>query len=125
MFVLMYSLVLEMHHVRFADTRLFMALYMGAAMTAIMLEFMLGMYKDRGKNVTIFACAAIAFAVFLYLARSQWTIGDVAFMKAMIPHHSIAILTASRAQIKDPRVRKLADEIIRAHNGARSQRWIR
>jgi uncharacterized protein (DUF305 family) len=35
-------------------------------------------------------------------------------MKAMIPHHSIAILTSRRAQIHDPRVRKLADEIIEA-----------
>jgi uncharacterized protein (DUF305 family) len=33
-------------------------------------------------------------------------------MKAMIPHHSIAILTSERAHISDPRVRALADEII-------------
>jgi uncharacterized protein (DUF305 family) len=32
----------------------------------------------------------------------------------MIPHHSIAILTSERAHIRDPRVRKLADEIIEA-----------
>ena len=112
MFVLMYSLVLEMDHVRFADTRLFMALYMGAGMTIVMLAFMLGMFPNRRKNTTIFAGSAVVFALFLYLARSQRTIGDVAFMKAMIPHHSIAILTASRARISDPRVRKLADEII-------------
>ncbi len=35
-------------------------------------------------------------------------------MKAMIPHHSIAILTSERARISDPRVRKLADGIIEA-----------
>src|SRR3546814_7149385 len=35
-------------------------------------------------------------------------------MRAMIPHHSIAIMTSDRAQIRDPRVRKLADEIIEA-----------
>jgi len=35
-------------------------------------------------------------------------------MKAMIPHHSIAILTSSHARIDDPRVRELADEIIEA-----------
>lgn len=33
-------------------------------------------------------------------------------MKAMIPHHSIAINNARKASISDPRVRKLADEII-------------
>ena len=32
----------------------------------------------------------------------------------MIPHHSIAILTSERANIYDPRVRKLADDIIEA-----------
>jgi hypothetical protein len=35
-------------------------------------------------------------------------------MKAMIPHHSIAILTSERAHIKDPDLRRLADGIIDA-----------
>ena len=35
-------------------------------------------------------------------------------MSAMIPHHSIAILTSERAEIEDVRVRELADEIIKA-----------
>ena len=39
---------------------------------------------------------------------------DVAWMKAMIPHHSIAILTSERARLSDPRVRELADAIIEA-----------
>jgi len=38
----------------------------------------------------------------------------VSWMRAMIPHHSIAILTSERAHISDPRVRKLADDIIAA-----------
>ncbi len=112
MFALMYSLVYRWEHVRFADTRFFMALYLGAMMTAVMLAFMLGMYRNARANALIFAGAAVVFAVCLYLARSQRTVGDVAYMKAMIPHHSIAILTSSRAQIRDPRVRKLADGII-------------
>ncbi|MEO5818135.1 MAG: DUF305 domain-containing protein [Gemmatimonadaceae bacterium] len=114
MFGLMYSLVLEADHVRFADTRFFMALYMGAAMTVIMLAFMIGMYHNKRANAAIFGGATLVFVVFLYLARSQRTVGDVAYMKAMIPHHSIAILTSSRARITDPRVRKLADGIIEA-----------
>lgn len=116
MFALMYSLVFRWEHVRFADTRFFMALYMGATMTAVMLAFMLRMYPSRKANALIFTSAAAVFAVSLYVARSQRTVGDVAYMKAMIPHHSIAILTSSRAQIRDPRVRKLADEIIAAQN---------
>ena len=114
MLVLMYSLVLEAAHVRFSDTRFLMAAYMGAAMAIIMLAFMLGMYKDRRKNTAIFVGAAVIFAFGLWLARSQQLAGDVAYMKAMIPHHSIAILTSERARITDPRVRKLADEIISA-----------
>ena len=112
MFGLMYSLVARTEHVRFAETRFLMALYMGAMMTAVMLAFMLGMYRNRRANIAIFAGAAIVFIAALYLARSQRMVGDVAYMKAMIPHHSIAILTSSRAHITDPRVRKLADGII-------------
>jgi uncharacterized protein (DUF305 family) len=114
MFGLMYSTAYGLEHVRWSQTRFWMTLFMGAAMAAIMLAFMRGMYADRKKNAAIFAASAVVFAVALYLARSQATVGDVAWMKAMIPHHSIAILTSERANLSDPRVRKLADEIIQA-----------
>jgi uncharacterized protein (DUF305 family) len=114
MFGLMYSTAYGPEHVRWSQTRFWMTLFMGAAMAAIMLAFMRGMYADRTKNAAIFAASAVVFAVALYLARSQATVGDVAWMKAMIPHHSIAILTSERANLSDPRVRKLADEIIQA-----------
>jgi uncharacterized protein (DUF305 family) len=109
---LMYSTVLRLDHVWWSQTRLWMALYMGAAMAVVMLAFMLGMYRTRRVNAGIFAVGALVFAVALFLARSQRAVGDVAYMKAMIPHHSIAILTSERARIADPRVRRLADEII-------------
>lgn len=73
---------------------------------------MLGMYKNRLVNIAIVAGAALVFVGSLWLVRSQATVGDVAYRKAMVPHHSIAILTSERAQISDPRVRQLADEII-------------
>jgi hypothetical protein len=111
---LMYLNTWALDHVFFSETRLYMALYMGAVMAIIMLAFMLGMYSNRKANVAIFAGAAVLFATSLYLVRSQDTIDDVAWMKAMIPHHSIAILTSTRANISDPRVRKLADDIIEA-----------
>lgn len=114
MFGLMYLNTYAIEHVRFSETRAFMALVMGAAMAAIMLLFMISMYPDRRLNLAILAGAALVFAGALTLVRSQQTVGDVAFMKAMIPHHSIAIMTSERAQIRDPRVRKLADEIIAA-----------
>jgi uncharacterized protein (DUF305 family) len=91
-----------------------MALYMGAAMAVIMLSFMLGMYTNRTANIAIYAGAVLVFVASLFLLRSQTTVQDVSYMRAMIPHHSIAILTSERSEISDPRVRKLADEIIEA-----------
>lgn len=112
MFGLMYLNTYALDHVWFSQTRAWMALVMGAAMAVVMLAFMLGMYTRRGLNVAIVAVSAAVFAGALWLVRSQRTVDDVAFMTAMIPHHSIAIMTSERAQIRDPRVRKLADQII-------------
>lgn len=112
MFGLMYLNVYESAHIFFSETRLYMALVMGAAMAVVMLGFMLGMYSNNRLNVAIFVGSIVLFAVALWLARSQSTVDDVSWMKAMIPHHSIAILTSERANISDPRVQKLADQIV-------------
>lgn len=113
-FIFMYLNVLEWDHVFFSWTRLFMAMIMAGVMAVIMMLFMWGMYPDKKANWTVLGAAAVLFLAGLGLARSQATIGDVAYMEAMIPHHSIAILTSTRAKIEDPRVRKLADEITEA-----------
>lgn len=112
MFGLMYLNTWALDHVFWSQTRAWMALYMGAVMATITLAFMLGTYSNRAVNIGILAGAAVVFALSLHLVRSQTTIDDVAWMKAMIPHHSIAILTSERAGISDPRVRELADAII-------------
>lgn len=114
MFGLMYVNVYALGHIEFSQTRLWMAFVMGAAMAAIMLAFMWSMYKNRAVNAAIFGGSVVVFALALWLVRSQETVGDVSYMKAMIPHHSIAILTSERAHIKDPDVRRLADGIIDA-----------
>lgn len=114
MFGLMYLNTWDISHVWFSQTRMWMALYMGAAMALVMLAFMLGMYTNRKANIAILVGSMIAFGSGLYLVRSQDTVDDVAWMKAMIPHHSIAIMTSTRANITDPRVRELADGIIEA-----------
>ncbi|WP_179299746.1 DUF305 domain-containing protein [Rubrivirga marina] len=114
MFGLMYSTVYTADHVWWSQTKFWMALYMGAVMAVVMLAFMWKMYDDRRANLAIVAGSALVFAVALWLARSQAAVGDVAWMKAMIPHHSIAVLTSERASISDPRVRRLADDIILA-----------
>jgi hypothetical protein len=112
MYGVMYLNTYHVDHVFFSETRAYMALVMGATMGVVMLGFMLNMYTNRGVNVAIFLGSILAFGIALWLVRSQETVGDVSYMKAMIPHHSIAILTSERAQISDPRVRKLADQII-------------
>ena len=114
MYFLMYVNTYEADHIFFSQTRLFMTIIMGASMGIIMLVFMLGMYKNKKLNVGIFVLCGLLFFLALWLVRSQETVQDVSYMKAMIPHHSIAILTSERAEISDPRVRKLADEIIEA-----------
>ncbi len=114
MMILMYLNTYAFDHVFFSETRAYMAVVMGATMAVIMLLFMLNMYKDWRVNTAILLGSVIVFAGALWLVRSQETVEDVSYMKAMIPHHSIAILTSERAHISDPRVRKLADGIIEA-----------
>ena len=114
MYAMTYLNVWEGSHIWFSQTRLWMALLMGSMMAVVMLSFMWSMYSNRAANIAIYAGAAVVFAVSLWLVRSQETVGDVAWMKAMIPHHSIAILTSERAGISDPRVRDLAERIIEA-----------
>ena len=126
MYGLMYLNTYSIDHVEFSQTRMWMAIYMGSVMAVIMLAFMLGMYTDRKKNIAIFVGAGLAFVLSLWLVRSQETVEDLAWMKAMIPHHSIAILTSERADISDPRVRDLADAIIEAQRNeiAEMKRYI-
>lgn len=114
MFILMYLNTYAWEHVFFSETRTYMAFLMGACMAVIMLAYMLGMYSNRQLNIVIFVGSIIVFALSLWLVRSQVTVSGPSYMRAMIPHHSIAIMTSERAQIRDPRVRKLADEIIEA-----------
>lgn len=111
MFGLMYLNTYDLDHVFFSETRAYMALVMGAVMAAIMLAFMAHMLDNRKANAFIALGCALVFSAALWLVRSQRTVEDVSYMKAMIPHHSIAIMTSRRAQITDPRVRELADGI--------------
>lgn len=112
MFPLMYQLVYSADHVMFSLNRLIAALVMGCVMTIVMLAFMWSMYRGMTTKVVLLVAAAVAGIALLIINRSQALIGDVAFMQAMIPHHSIAINNARKAHITDPRVRKLGDEII-------------
>lgn len=114
MFGLMYLNTYALDHVYYSQTRTWMAVLMGAIMALIMIGFMWSMYKNKRINAAIVAGGIVAFAAALWLVRSQETVSDVSYLKAMIPHHSIAIMTSERAHIRDPRARKLADGIIAA-----------
>lgn len=114
MYGLMYLNTYALDHIWYSQTRTWMALIMGATMAIVMLAFMLRMYDSSRVNAAIVIFSALVFAGSLWLVRSQQTVDDVAYMKAMIPHHSIAIMTSKRAQISDSRVRELADGIIAA-----------
>lgn len=114
MFVLMYLNTYAWDHARYSETRVYMALLMGGAMAIIMLGFMLSMYPSTVANIAIFVVAALVAGGALALVRSQVTVQGSSYMSAMIPHHSIAILTSERAEIDDVRVCELAVEIIEA-----------
>ena len=115
MYITMYLNTYEFDHVYFSLTRFYMTCLGIASMAVIMLSFMLNMYKNRKKNIAIYVGSLVLFVGALGLVRAQAPIiGDVLYMKAMIPHHSIAIMTSKRADLKDPETKKLAEEIIEA-----------
>ncbi|EIJ37521.1 MULTISPECIES: DUF305 domain-containing protein [Flavobacteriaceae] len=115
MYVTMYLNSYEIDHVYFSLTRFYMSCLGIAAMAIIMFVTMRNMYQNKKKNIAIVLGSIVLFGGALGLVRVQAPIiGDVLYMKAMIPHHSIAILTSKRADIQDPEVKKLADDIIKA-----------
>lgn len=112
MFFLMYQLIYSLDHAMFSINRLLASLVMGCLMTIVMLSFMWSMYTGNVTKIIVLIVSALAFVSLLFLNRRQTVVTDTTFMKSMIPHHSIAINNARKASISDPRVRKLADEII-------------
>ena len=114
MYFIMFLNVFEIAHYHTSLTRIYMTLLMISAMAVLMMLMMGNMYPDKKVNMGIIVGGVLIFIVTLIGLRSQTPIGDVQYMKAMIPHHSSAILTSGRANISDPEVRKLADDIIKA-----------
>ncbi len=108
----MYLNVYKIDHIFFSQTRFFMALMMGAIMAITMLSFMWKMYDNKRVNITILFVSIFLFFGSLFMVRSQTAVNDADWMKAMIPHHSIAILTSKRANLTNPEVKELAKRII-------------
>jgi len=115
MYITMYLNTYQIDHVYFSLTRFYMSCLGIAAMAIIMFVAMRGMYQNKKKNIALVVGSIVLFVSALGLVRDQKsTVGDVLWMKAMIPHHSIAILTSERADIQDPEVKQLAEDIIKA-----------
>ncbi len=114
MYGLMYLNTYSLPHATFSETRVYMALLMGAVMAVVMMLFMWNMYTNKKVNYLILLVSLVTFSGSLWLVRSQATIDDTSWMSAMIPHHSVAILTSERANLEDPRVQELSKAIIEA-----------
>jgi len=114
MYAVMYLNVDRADHIYLNMTRFYMTLLMICPMALLMLGIMRMMYQNKKLNLIITVLAIVVFTLALIGVRTQTPIGDVQYMKGMIPHHSIAILTSKHADIKDPEVRKLANDIVAA-----------
>lgn len=125
MYAVMYVNTYQLSHVEWSETRLFMTLLMGSTMAVVMLGYMLGMYKNAKINIGIVLGSILVFVLGTFLVRSQNTVEDRSYMSAMIPHHSIAILTSENSEIQDKRVCELAVEIIKAQRREISEmQWL-
>nr|WP_294899582.1 DUF305 domain-containing protein [uncultured Pedobacter sp.] len=114
MYLIMFINIVDIDHFYVSLTRIYMALLMVCPMSIIMLLMMGEMYPNKKMNNAIIVGSIVVFGLVLTALRTQTPVGDEQYMKAMIPHHSSAIMTSQNANIKDPEVRKLADEIIKA-----------
>ncbi|MGV3706472.1 MAG: DUF305 domain-containing protein [Arcticibacter sp.] len=117
-FILMYGIMFlnvdEANHIYLSITRTYMSILMVSAMAVVMLPMMGKMYPNKRLNKIILASAVIVFIAVLTFLRQQTFVGDIQYMKGMIPHHSSAIMTSKNANIKDPEVKKLSEQIIKS-----------
>jgi uncharacterized protein (DUF305 family) len=114
MYAVMFISSYEWSHIRWSESRMFMALTMGGTMGLVMLAWMLNMYQNMKANVAIVAASILLLAAGAFLDRTQTTVADTGFMSSMIPHHSMAITRSERAGIEDVRVCELAVAISEA-----------
>lgn len=114
MYVVMFLNVDEFSDIYLSYTRTYMTLLMVSPMALVMLTLMRKMYTNKKLNSIITVSSFVIFVFALTALRSQAFISDTQYMKAMIPHHSSAILTSKNANIKDPELRRLSDSIIKS-----------
>lgn len=114
MYFVMFAGSWEWTHIRFSQSRIFMAITMGGTMGLVMLAWMLGMYRNTKANIVVVVASLVLIGGGIALDRTQATVDDTSFMRGMIPHHSLAITRSERFQNEDVRVCELAVEISEA-----------
>lgn len=114
MFFITYAMIASLDHFYFNINRVYMSLMMVAPMAIVMLIVMRSMYPDMKLNVALMGGFGLLFVVMFLFARNQVAVGNDEFLRAMIPHHSSAILMCEEASISDPEIEQLCVEIIAA-----------
>lgn len=114
MYIVMFLNMDQLHHYHTSTTRIYMAILMVAPMAVVMMAMMGKMYQNKKLNAVIMVSAVVIFIFALAGLRTQTPVGEVQYMKAMIPHHSSAIMVSKNASIKDPEVKKLSEKIIQS-----------
>lgn len=114
MYIVMFLNMDKLSHYHTSTTRIYMAVLMIAPMAVVMMLMMGKMYPSRKTNIAIIGASIVTFVIVLTGLRTQTPIGDVQYMKAMISHHSSAIMVSKHADIKDPELKKLSGQIIQS-----------
>ena len=112
MYVLMYAMVDRLANVYPNFNQFYMAGLMAAAMVAIELVVMRGMYPNKRLNLLLLVASIVALAIFWMLIRRQTAITERQFLKSMIPHHAGAILMCQQSSLQDPEVVRLCEGIV-------------
>ncbi len=112
MYLVMYTMIASLDHFYFNLNNVYMTLMMVSPMAILMLVFMRSMYPSKRTNLLIGGAAALVFAVSFWGMRTQAAVGDAEFLRSLIPHHSGAILMCKEAELKDPEVLGLCEEIV-------------
>jgi uncharacterized protein (DUF305 family) len=112
MFFLTFVLIDQFAHFQVNLNRIYMALIMAAPMGIVMLIVMRSMFQNRQLNTMLFVSLGAVTILLFFLMRTQTPVGDVQFLRSMIPHHSSAILMCEQSAISDPEIIELCGEIV-------------
>jgi uncharacterized protein (DUF305 family) len=114
MYLVMFAMIDRLSSFYHNLNTFYMTLMMIAPMVVLMILGMRHMFPSRKANLAILAGSAVVFFGAFGLIRTQATIGDDAFLRSMIPHHSGAVLMCSKARLTDPEIVDLCRNIIQS-----------